>query len=338
MSKLQLLLTLLSLCAGVLSAAPPNATVVHQFPNGTALENLAIRSNGGILTSSLYTREILYVDPSNPTEVSTIATFPNGTSVTGITEHGVDIFYFCSSGFTNSNPGSPDSNNTEKVWRLDLRNYQGNQTLPFELIANVTDGGFLDGLTSIDGSDYILAADGQKTSIWRINVMTGQYDVSLNSSVLLPIGSGAVIPKSKVGANGLNYRAPYVYFSNTLQSLYGRFSVGPTGQANGTIEILGQNIVVDDLAPTKGNGLGAYLTAPNVNQILLGTGDVDGKLVPIASVGGPTSIRWGRTPMDQKTLYISSTGNNTAYVGLSDPAAVLTVGGAISKIVVGGPD
>lgn len=335
----QALLALLPLCTGVFGAPPPKATVVRQFPNGTALENLAIRSNGGILTTSLYTREILYVDPNDPVDVFTVASFPAGTSVTGITEHGEDIFYFCSTSFQNSNPGSPTGNNTQKIWRLDLRDYHGrsNQTLPFDLVANVTDGGFLDGLASINGSDYIIATDGQKSSIWRINVETGDYDVSLNSSVLLALGSGAVIPKSKVGANGLSYRAPYVYFSNTMQALIGRYSVGPNGIANETVEILGQNIVVDDLVPVKGTGFGAYLTAPNVDQILLGTGNLGAELVPIASVGGPTSIRWGRTPKDSNTLYVSSTGNNTAYVGLSDPATTLTISGAISKIEVGGP-
>ena len=56
MQTLQLLLTVLSLCTTVLSAAPPNATIVRQFPNGTALENLAIRGNGAILakTSSIF--------------------------------------------------------------------------------------------------------------------------------------------------------------------------------------------------------------------------------------------------------------------------------------------
>lgn len=317
------------------AASPPEAITVRSFPDGTALENLAVRKDGTILMTSLYTREVFYVDPQNPTNVYSIANFPPGDTFTSIAEHGDDIFYVVSTSFqpVNHEPTSPD---TEKVWSFNMSQYSGsgNTSLPFTLISNITRGGFLDGLTSVDGTDYLLATDAEQSVIWRINVVTGAYDVSLNNSALAPIGTGAVLPNGTVGANGVVYRAPYAFFSNTRQKTYGRYVVDSVGRAvDGTLEILGNGTVIDDLQPIHGNGAGAYLTAPNVDQIVYASGT--GQTTPVAGVGGPTSVRWGRTKQDRNTLYISSTGNNTAYAGVSDPAAVLTVGGSLSKIELG---
>ncbi|KIY03203.1 uncharacterized protein Z520_01670 [Fonsecaea multimorphosa CBS 102226] len=322
----------------VAATAPPQATIVRRFPDGTALENLAVRSDGTILLTSLYTREIFYVDPMNPQNVYSIANLPPGDTFTSITEHGDDIFYVVSTSFQTNNH-QPTAADTEKVWSFNLRDWsgKGNTSLPLTLVSNITQGGFLDGLTSVDGTDYLLATDAQKPVIWRINTVTGAYGVSLNSSALAPVGTGAVLPNGTVGANGLCYRAPYAYFSNTRQKTFGRYTVGPAGTAvDGTLQILGVGTVIDDLQPVQGNGRGAYLTAPVTNQIVYAPGNGSNQTTPIAAVGGPTSVRWGRTQRDQNTLYISSTGNNTAYAGVSDPASVLTIGGSLSKIELGG--
>lgn len=314
---------------------PPEATTVRRFPDGTALENLAVRNDGTILMTSLYTREIFYVDPQNPANVYSIASFPPGDTFTSIAEHGNDIFYVVSTSFQPVSH-APTSADTEKVWSFNMSQYSGsgNTSLPFTLVANITRGGFLDGLTSVDGTDYLLATDAEQSVIWRINTVTGAYDVSLNSSALAPVGTGAVLPNGTVGANGVVYRAPYAFFSNTRQKTYGRYVVDSVGRAVvGTLETLGNGTVIDDLQPVRGDGLGAYLTAPVVDQIVYASGT--GQKIPIAGVGGPTSVRWGRTKQDWNTLYISTTGNNTAYAGVSDPAAVLKVGGSLSKIELG---
>lgn len=83
------------------SSAPlPSATTVHRFPNGTWVENFAIRKDGSFLCDFLSAPEVVYVDSSGQ-EAKTVARFPApASSVFGITELGDDIFYVATSFFS----------------------------------------------------------------------------------------------------------------------------------------------------------------------------------------------------------------------------------------------
>jgi hypothetical protein len=65
---------------------------VWQFPNGTFVENLAVRSNGQILATLLSVPELYQVDPIGGRHPQLIHRFPMVTGLTGITEVEKDVF------------------------------------------------------------------------------------------------------------------------------------------------------------------------------------------------------------------------------------------------------
>lgn len=158
------------------SSAPlTQATTLHRFPNGTFVENFAIRSQGGILATFLSSPEVAYVDPAAPDqEARTIARFPPpATSVLGIAELEPDIFYVATSEFS-FKVTQPTANGTGQVWRIDMTKYKEGEDVevPFQLVANLSDSGFLNGMTSLPNSNVLLIADSTKALIWRLDVQT----------------------------------------------------------------------------------------------------------------------------------------------------------------------
>jgi len=75
------------------TASPALVEIIHEFPLGTWVENLAVRKNGQILASILTTPEIYLVDPSQqPPTAALVATFP-ALGCLGIAEVKPDLFY-----------------------------------------------------------------------------------------------------------------------------------------------------------------------------------------------------------------------------------------------------
>lgn len=64
---------------------PLRVEIIHEFPGGTWIENLAIRSNGLILANLLSAPEIYQVDPSTHAAVLA-AKIPAATGLLGIAE------------------------------------------------------------------------------------------------------------------------------------------------------------------------------------------------------------------------------------------------------------
>lgn len=91
--------------------------VIWTFPNGTWIENLAVRQNGEVLCTSLTKAALYMVDPFQHT-AQTIHQFDLGDDLLGITEIENDVFAVVSANisFTTSTaaPGSA------KLWRVDM--------------------------------------------------------------------------------------------------------------------------------------------------------------------------------------------------------------------------
>lgn len=151
----------------------PTATTVHRFPNGTWVENLAIRSNGGILVDFGTSPQVAYVDPAAPEgkEAPIIATFPApATGALGIAELTPDVFYVATSavGFA-----GPTPNGTGQIWEIDMRKYDKRQEAKVTLVANLTESVFLNGVAALGDMKTLLVADPEKGLIWNVNVQTG---------------------------------------------------------------------------------------------------------------------------------------------------------------------
>lgn len=71
---------------------PLPVKIIHEFPRGTCIENLAIRSNGLILANLVSAPEIYLVDPK--TGAASLATkIPAATGLLGIAEIEKDVYY-----------------------------------------------------------------------------------------------------------------------------------------------------------------------------------------------------------------------------------------------------
>jgi hypothetical protein len=65
---------------------------VTQFPNGTWVENLAVRSNGQLLVTLASAPELYLVDPIGGKQPLLVHQFPSVVGLTGIAEVEKDVF------------------------------------------------------------------------------------------------------------------------------------------------------------------------------------------------------------------------------------------------------
>lgn len=306
------------------SRGTPSASsvkTVYHFPNGTWLENLSIRKNGGVLLSDLTSPKLLYVDPFalNPS-TSTVHTFSSpATSVVGIAELGTDIFYVATIEFSfqtlSATPGSG------QVWRVDMSKYPS--SAPVTLVATLSSSTQPNGLTTLASSKKVLVADYAEGIVWRVDATTGVVDIAANNTAF-----------ANSGINGIH--APgngYLYFTNTGASSYGKIPIDSTGTATGSPKILFQNSQVspDDFAlyPAGGSDAAIIMDGTN-NRVVYTTGNSNDYSV-ITTLGGPTAAQFGRRSGDANSLYVSSSGGDLDYGQNPIP-----VGGALTKIVISG--
>ena len=69
--------------------------LIHQFPAGTWIENLAIRSNGEILATDDTHPRIYQVDLTRTHEAVVVHEFTGTPSILGIVESSPDVFHVC---------------------------------------------------------------------------------------------------------------------------------------------------------------------------------------------------------------------------------------------------
>jgi sugar lactone lactonase YvrE len=306
----------------VVRANTPSASsvkVVHQFPNGTWLENLAIRANGGVLLSDLAAPELIYVDPFavNPSS-SIVHTFPSpATGLVGIAELGTDIFYVVTIEFSfatvSATPGSG------QVWRVDMSHYPS--SAPVTLVANLPGSTQPNGVTALASGNKILIADYVQGVIWRVDATSGAVDIASKDPAL-----------ASSGVNGIH--APgngFIYFTNTGASTYGKLPIDSTGTITGSATIIFHNTTVspDDFALyPHGGSNAAFLMDGTDNRVVYTTGSGD-SYTTIATIQGPTAAAFGRRSGDTSSLYVASTGGDFDYGQSPVP-----VGGRLTKIVI----
>jgi hypothetical protein len=284
---------------------------VHQFGNGTWVENIAVRSNGNLVVV-LYDRpEVWEVNPLIPdAEPKRLVHFENATRTSGITEADADNFvvmvFMKSGGFT--------------IWNLDLTS---SQTIAKEVITTVPDAGMLNGLTSLS-STVVLAADTRKGVVHRFDLAMGESTIALNDSTMKGL------PLLGVGINGVRYRAGFLYYTNTFKGILARIPIDTaTAKATGLAEVLVSGLFgLDDFA--FGRSDDEFFVMHWIRSRILRVTAGGAKPVVVASgsdgVAWPTSAQFGRTDADRDTVYVTSSGNPTSLVvGKYEGGKILSV-------------
>ncbi|GIJ91412.1 hypothetical protein Asppvi_010377 [Aspergillus pseudoviridinutans] len=296
-----------------------STSTVFQFTrNGTWLENLAVRPNGNILATRLDVPELWLINPSNTNTAeagSLFYTFPNATSLLGITEIDRDVYAVVAGNFSistvTSTPGS------FVIWRIDASG-----TAPSaSILARIPDAETLNGITRF-GQNLLLITDSGKGVIWRLDMSTGLYSQALSDPTMLP----AAGQPYAVGVNGVAVRGKYVYYTSTTQMLFCRVPVDSVAAATGPVEIVTSGITPDDFTLER-DGTAYITTNPDNGLVKV---DPKGRVRLVAgnqftiAVGGSTAVAGSK---DGSVLYVSTSGGQFSPIlgKLIEPAKVVAV-------------
>jgi hypothetical protein len=312
--------------------APAEAHLIHQFPNPTWVENIAIRKTGQLLLTVITSPSLFLVDPTtsalNPTSSSTatlIHSFSPELSVLGIAETTPDNFYVIVGNISLSplNPGL----GTYTVFSVNLQSYNStfNTGSVIKEVTALTQASLLNGMSTLSTSQgLLLAADSVKGALWLVDTTSSTYSLLLQEPEMAPPNSPGLV----LGINGVhvlplssNEDIVYIYFDNQGTSTFYRllFSLSKM-QKIGNVEIVKGNVTVDDFALDVEGGV-AYL-AGSADNALLRVG-IDGGEVEILYGGlnetalpGPTSVAIGRGSGGGKggTVYVTTNGGLLAPV------------------------
>jgi hypothetical protein len=280
---------------------------VHQFPAGTWIENLAVRSSGEILATVLGPPQIYQVDPfSTDKPASLIYTFPNATVALGIVETTKDIFYVL--------VGTYDTRNdigilgSFGIWRLDLTNFH-----PAELssvvarkVVDIPGSVLPNGLTAFS-DEILLAADSKVGVVWRANICTGHVTIAVDDPLLKVVPS-ATIP---AGVNGVHIRGKHLYFTNSAQGILGKVLLNSDGYAGGPAVVISSVNGPDDFVLDKD---GNVLVALNPDGKLAFSSRHGHVTVLAQDLINPTAVQFGRLSQDSGSLYISTGGGSISRV------------------------
>lgn len=295
----------------------PALSVVDTVDGPLNLENIAVRSNGKLLVTSVSSPTIFQISANAGTPPIAVATIPTLTATLGIVELVQDIFYVVASNLT----GLDASN---EIWEIDMRQFRttrsGSITHPaaLALSARVPHARLLNGITRLaaDDSTHILVADSAAGTVTRINVRTGDLAV-VHQDPTMSIRAGGL----GVGINGIHTFGSDLFFTNLDQALFVRVPISPyDGTATGPMDIIlnGTMEGADDFVLSR-DGTKAWIAENGVD--VLREVDIASKTSRVAAnctlLGSISAAALGRTCSDQNTIYITgaATVNGTAVNG-----------------------
>ncbi|KAK3045749.1 hypothetical protein LTR09_012707 [Extremus antarcticus] len=285
---------LFGLGVAILASAQDTYHVVYQYPNSpyTALENLAVRSNGQILlsTTSAPTTQLLDPSAASPKPVL-LYTYPGATSALGIAQPQTDLFAIVVGNYS----GFAGVKGSFSIWTLDLR---GGLPGKAQKVTSIPEAEALNGASIVTGNpSLILVADSALGAIFRVNIITGQYVEIEQNSLLTPTGS---IP---LGINGVR--------------LFGKIPFNTQGTAMGNPTVithaLSSSLTYDDFAlDSSGN---AYVTNHPQELTRITPAGVQTVIVNSTAFDQPTSAAFGTTSGLTCTLYVVTSGTSTTISG-----------------------
>ncbi|KAL3421777.1 hypothetical protein PVAG01_05933 [Phlyctema vagabunda] len=310
-----------------------NIETMHEFPNPTWLENIAVRSNGQILVTQLAstptTPFVWLVDPTKSWDPILVADIPDAAGVLGIAELEDDVFYVVAGRGTLVEivPGS------NAIWRVDLRTLlissNGTVTQPAEItrVAVFPESVLFNGLCRLskDDKSTLLIADSIAGSVIRVDVRDGSNETVIKDASM-------TTPTGRTGINGIHTFGTYLYFTNTGLSTFSRVPISlSTGKATGDITTIVNNTLGDDFIISR-DGSRAWIAQSVANTVT--EVDIHGRAgkVIAGSLGDvefatATAVAFGRGESDKNSLYVTTAG------GLGSPVnGSIVTGGRIVKI------
>ncbi|KAL6719774.1 hypothetical protein ACLMJK_001695 [Lecanora helva] len=305
--------------------APLPARIVYDFPQGTWIENIAVRQNGQLVVTEITKPRVYQVDPSGSGKPVLIHEFQGEKSILGITEGAKDVFYVASGdfilkGFQILGPGS--------IYKVDLRQFSPNKkdSAKISKVTTVKQSKFLNGVAFLGGkSNLLLAADSAAGIIYSVNVDNGDTQVAINNSLLQPFGP------TGTGVNGIKLYNNFLYFANTGQQTVVKVPINGKGEASGDFTTLSKGGILqpDDFALDAQGDVYAATGLTNQEGLAFVPRE-GGPAIRIAGAAGPTGAAFGRTKEDRDVVYLTTSGGGNAY----QADGPVTVSGKVLKINV----
>ena len=305
--------------------------VIHEFPLGTFVENLAVRRNGQILVTLGSAPEFYQVDPLKTRGPVLVHTFSNATSLFGIVEVDLDVFYVAAGkGSIKTFLSVPGS---FSVYKVDMTAFSPDPhtTATITKVTDFPDSIYLNGLTLLNReAGLILVADGGAGTVLRLNVRTGEIRKVLEDPLMIPTSVPAT------GVNGIKIRDGALFWTNTNTETFNRIPIHPDGTAAGVGATVASGIAGDDFVfNKKGN---AFISQNSQNDLVFldpkgGSKTVIAGSLDSTTLAGPSACQFGRTLFDKNSLYVTTDGGLAGYI-----TGNFTVGGTVSRIDVGKAD
>ncbi|KAJ6011943.1 hypothetical protein N7499_013086 [Penicillium canescens] len=272
----------------------PNLRKVYQFPNGTWVENIAVRANGNLLVTLVNVPEVWEVMPSakpGGSEARLVHHFTSEAMATGIAELSPDVFAVI----------TPNS-----VWRVNLN--EGCEESPVRLAT--LPAGNLNGMATLDHeTGRVAISDSEAGLVWGLDTQTRNFSVILRDETMAANTKEGPL----LGINGLKVHGGYVYYVNTPERIFCRIPINTTtGHALGPREVITQGVLADDFAISP-QGV-AYLAGLRDNIMtrvfMNGTREVVAGHRNSTTLMSATSAGFGRK-LGAGTVYITTGGKQT---------------------------
>ena len=197
----------------------PSVDTIKQYPNGTWVENIAVRANGQMVVTLLQPFEVRLLTPPAPGAASAdvadelLHTFDGG--VLGVAEYAPGLFAVNVGFYGLTVPGN------YSVWRIDVRG-----AVPqVSLIAHLPSAKLLNGMTVLPTEPTtLLLADSSVGAVFALDPASGAVDTWLADAATMAAPPGRPVP---IGINGVRYLDGFVYYNNLAARALFRQAVDP---------------------------------------------------------------------------------------------------------------
>ncbi|RGP67229.1 hypothetical protein FSPOR_6118 [Fusarium sporotrichioides] len=290
----------------------------------TWFENIAIRSNGIIVTTRLDVPEIWAIDPETSSGFQVLRVplpdeIPN-QALTGICSLKPDVFAIGAGSFdiiggANPKPGS------WSIWLADLTTEQPKVTK----VADMPVIGMINGIAAWD-DNTVLVTDCLNGKVYKLDVETGSYNVGLEDETM-------TIPADapfQFGINGIKVHRTseqtYIYYTTTTRFSIYRVPVTQKLQVAGPVETLTSGVAGDDFVVTRDGTIYLCTNISNTVVQIPAAGGAAGKVAgdeKTLVLAGSTACVLSE---DEKVLYVATSGANAMPLdGETEPAKIVQV-------------
>ena len=292
---------------------PLTPRLLHQFPNGSWVENINTLSSGLLLVTMLHSPDLVLLDPQNSTKGPTVVYHDaSHTAFLGIaqpSDRTLAVVY--------------GNLNIPGTFGVHLFALNSNGTVSLNASFPIPGAQALDGLTALPNSPrFLLSADKTLGVIWRLDLSTGAAEIAFTSSLLQPA------PNTTLAAvNGVHVQSGFVYFTNSNTATFGRIGITSNGLPVNGSSTVGEIIVrdfandtYDDFALGQQGSDTFFLCSPPgfaINKVTL---QGDSQVVWAGGMGDsdfayPVAAMLGKTKQDQGTLYVTTAGTISGLGG-----------------------